>query len=80
MLKTCRFDDPEFVQCSTQSISGMVKALAEGVKLFEDPVKIDPLLIPIERIFSPSGPVNIDASLKNVNITGMHAAVVKESR
>lgn len=58
----------------------MVKALADGVQLFDEPIRIDPLEIPIERIFSPSGPVNIDASLKNIKITGMHDAVVKESR
>lgn len=58
----------------------MMKALAEGVKLFENPIRIDPLLVPYERILSPSGPVNIDASLKNINITGMHEAVIKESK
>lgn len=80
-LKTCKFSDKDsdFDKCSTESIAGLFKNLAVGIKGLDRPSKIEPMLIPVMRLLTSTGPVSINASLTDCKVTGFGNAIVKES-
>uniref|UniRef100_A0A336MJ95 CSON002346 protein n=1 Tax=Culicoides sonorensis TaxID=179676 RepID=A0A336MJ95_CULSO len=78
-LKTCRFSDPEFIKCSTESVQGLFDELVPGIEGLEEVGTIDPLKLGKIRILQGDGPVSVNASLSKVTVTGFGAVKIVEN-
>ncbi|KAJ2950151.1 hypothetical protein O0L34_g11503 [Tuta absoluta] len=77
-VKTCLKSDPEFDECSRQAVQMLFDALGPGLPEIGLP-PLDPLKIPKIRILQGDGPVNVNAALDNVIVTGFGKSEVLES-
>ncbi|KAI8422678.1 hypothetical protein MSG28_006449 [Choristoneura fumiferana] len=68
-VKTCFKSDPEFDDCSRQAVQQLFNALGPGLPEI-GMAPLDPLNIPKIRILQGEGPVNVNAALDNVTVTG----------
>ncbi|XP_004929462.1 circadian clock-controlled protein-like [Bombyx mandarina] len=68
-VKTCLKSDPEFDDCSRDAVQKLFDALGPGLPEIGMP-PLDPLNIPKIRILQGEGPVNVNAALDNVTVTG----------
>lgn len=68
-VQTCLKSDPDFDDCSTEAVQKLFIALGPGLPEIDLP-PIDPLNIPKIRILQGEGPVNVNAALDNVLVTG----------
>ncbi|XP_040174514.1 protein takeout-like [Anopheles arabiensis] len=75
-IKTCRFDQPDFVDCSTESVQGLFDKLVTGIEGLEHVGTIDPMKISKIRILQGDGPVSVNASLSKVVVTGFASTKV----
>uniref|UniRef100_A0A182W486 Protein takeout n=1 Tax=Anopheles minimus TaxID=112268 RepID=A0A182W486_9DIPT len=75
-IKTCRFDQPNFVDCSTESVQGLFDKLVTGIEGLEHVGTIDPMKISKIRILQGDGPVSVNASLSKVVVTGFASTKV----
>uniref|UniRef100_A0A182IM11 Uncharacterized protein n=1 Tax=Anopheles atroparvus TaxID=41427 RepID=A0A182IM11_ANOAO len=75
-IKTCRFDDPKFIACSTDSVQGLFDKLVTGIEGLEHVGTIDPMKISKIRILQGDGPVSVNASLSKVVVTGFSSTKV----
>ncbi|RVE52967.1 hypothetical protein evm_002444 [Chilo suppressalis] len=68
-VKTCTRSDPEFEECSRTAVQQLFSALGPGrPEIGMQP--LDPLKIPKIRILQGEGPVNVNAALDDVTVTG----------
>lgn len=68
-VKTCFKSDAEFDDCSKTAVQQLFNALGPGLpEIGMEP--LDPLKIPKIRILQGDGPVNVNAALDNVTVTG----------
>ncbi|CAK1600798.1 unnamed protein product [Parnassius mnemosyne] len=74
-VKTCYKSDPEFDDCSKEAVQQLFKALGPGLPEI-GMVALDPLKIPKIRILQGEGPVNVNAALDDVIVTGFGATEV----
>lgn len=79
-LQTCQIKDPNFVECSTESIQKLFRKLVTGVEGLAEVETIDPMKLAKIKIFSGDGPVSINSSLSKSVVTGFANAHVKRSR
>ncbi|CAB3223218.1 unnamed protein product [Arctia plantaginis] len=79
-VKTCFRKDPEFDDCSRQAVQQLFNALGPGLpEIGVEP--LDPLKIPKIRILQgDDGPVNVNAALDHVTVTGFGKTEVLSSR
>ncbi|XP_047530287.1 uncharacterized protein LOC125066298 [Vanessa atalanta] len=68
-VQTCLKSDPDFEDCSKDAVQQLFNALGPGLPEIDLP-PIDPLNIPKIRILQGDGPVNVNAALDNVVVTG----------
>ncbi|KAL0881075.1 hypothetical protein ABMA27_002203 [Loxostege sticticalis] len=68
-VKTCLKSDPEFDECSRDAVQQLFVALGPGLPEIDMP-PLDPLKIPKIRILQGEGPVNVNAALDDVTVTG----------
>lgn len=68
-VKTCFKKDPEFEDCSKEAVQNLFNALGPGLPEIDIPT-LEPLHIPKIRILQGDGPVNVNAALDDVVITG----------
>ncbi|XP_053612600.1 circadian clock-controlled protein daywake-like [Plodia interpunctella] len=68
-IKTCLKSDPEFDDCSRDAVQSLFNALGPGLPEIGLP-PLDPLKIPKIRILQGEGPVNVNAALDDVTVTG----------
>ncbi|CAH2108488.1 unnamed protein product [Euphydryas editha] len=68
-VQTCLKSDPDFEDCSKVAVQQLFNALGPGLPEIDLP-PIDPLNIPKIRILQGDGPVNVNAALDNVVVTG----------
>ncbi|XP_013136879.1 PREDICTED: circadian clock-controlled protein-like [Papilio polytes] len=68
-VKTCFKSDPEFDDCSKQAVQQLFNALGPGLPEI-GMVPLDPLKIPKIRILQGDGPVNVNAALDDVIVSG----------
>ncbi|XP_023954809.2 uncharacterized protein LOC112058318 [Bicyclus anynana] len=68
-IRTCFKGDPEFDDCSKDAVQNLFNALGPGLPEIDLP-SLDPLNIPQIRILQGDGPVNVNAALDNVVVTG----------
>ncbi|KOB78475.1 Takeout/JHBP like protein [Operophtera brumata] len=68
-VKTCSKSDPEFDDCSREAVQNIFNALGPGLPEI-DMAPLDPLKIPKIRILQGDGPVNVNAALDDVTVTG----------
>ncbi|XP_077283602.1 protein takeout-like [Arctopsyche grandis] len=74
-IKTCYKKDPKFGECSRVAVQGIFDKLKEGLpEIGIDP--LDPLKISKIRILQGDGPVNVNAALDDVTVTGFGATQV----
>ncbi|XP_072938877.1 circadian clock-controlled protein daywake-like [Epargyreus clarus] len=78
-VKTCLKSDPEFDDCSKQAVQQLFDALGPGLPEIDLPA-LDPLNIPKIRILQGDGPVNVNAALDNVIVTGFGHTQVLQSQ
>ncbi|XP_041988012.1 uncharacterized protein LOC121739585 isoform X2 [Aricia agestis] len=78
-IKTCLKSDPNFDDCSKESVQRLFNALGPGLPDINLP-PIDPLNIPKIRILQGEGPVNVNAALENVVVTGFGKTEVISSQ
>ncbi|KAG7306069.1 hypothetical protein JYU34_008650 [Plutella xylostella] len=78
-VKTCVRRDPEFEDCSKQAVQQLFDALGPGLPEIDLP-KLDPLKIPKIRILQGEGPVNVNAALDDVIVTGFGKTEVQLSQ
>jgi len=68
-VKTCPIDKPNFINCSTHAVQLLFDRIPSGVpEIGLEP--LDPLKVPIIKILQGVGPVNVNASLTDVTVTG----------
>lgn len=79
-MKTCKFSDIDFFKCSTTSVQGLFDQLAKGIDGLVGLETIDPMKIDRIRILQGEGPVSVNASLKNVKVTGFSKTNVMENQ
>lgn len=68
-VKTCLKSDPEFDECSRTAVQQLFNALGPGLPEIGVP-PLDPLKIPKIRILQGDGPVNVNAALDDVTVSG----------
>ncbi|XP_026762157.2 circadian clock-controlled protein daywake-like [Galleria mellonella] len=68
-IQTCLKSDPDFDECSRQSVQKLFHALGPGLPEIDVP-PLDPMKIPKIRILQGDGPVNVNAALDDVTVTG----------
>ncbi|XP_059055436.1 circadian clock-controlled protein daywake-like [Achroia grisella] len=68
-IQTCLKSDPDFDDCSRQSVQKLFDALGPGLPEIDMP-PLDPMKIPKIRILQGDGPVNVNAALDDVTVTG----------
>ncbi|XP_028157583.1 circadian clock-controlled protein-like [Ostrinia furnacalis] len=68
-VRTCLKSDPEFDECSRNAVQHLFSALGPGLPEIDMP-PLDPLKIPKIRILQGEGPVNVNAALDDVTVTG----------
>lgn len=78
-LKTCNFADKDFFKCSTTSVQGLFDQLGKGIEGLQGLETIDPMKIDRIKILQGEGPVSVNASLKNVKVTGFSKTNVIEN-
>ncbi|OWR42075.1 hypothetical protein KGM_202005 [Danaus plexippus plexippus] len=78
-INTCMKSDPDFDDCSRDAVQQLFNALGPGLPEIDLP-PIDPLNIPKLRILQGEGPVNINAALDNVVVTGFGKTEVLHSQ
>lgn len=80
-LKTCNFADKDFIKCSTTSVQGLFDQLGKGIEGLQGLETIDPMKIDRIKILSGlDAPVSVNASLKNVKVTGFSKTQVVENQ
>lgn len=79
-LRTCKFSDPEFTKCSTDSVQGLFTKLATGIDGLSNFETIDPLKINKIKILQGEGPVSVNASLSKVTVLGFSKTKVIQSK
>lgn len=62
------------------SVQGLFSKLAHGIEGLQGLDTIDPMMIDRIRILQGEGPVSVNASLKNVKVTGFSKTDVVENR
>ncbi|XP_026732537.1 circadian clock-controlled protein-like isoform X1 [Trichoplusia ni] len=78
-VKTCYKRDPEFEDCSREAVQQLFNALGPGLRdIGMQP--LDPLKIPKIRILQGEGPVNVNAALDDVTVTGFGKTEVLSSQ
>ncbi|XP_047513300.1 circadian clock-controlled protein daywake-like [Pieris napi] len=68
-VKTCSLSDPDFDDCSKTAVQLLFNALGPGLPEIDLP-PLDPLKIPKIRILQGDGPVNVNAALDDVTVSG----------
>ncbi|KAG6450672.1 hypothetical protein O3G_MSEX006716 [Manduca sexta] len=68
-VKTCLKSDPDFEDCSRVAVQQLFNALGPGLPEIGLP-PLDPLKIPKIRILQGDGPVNVNAALDDVTVSG----------
>ncbi|KAL4702242.1 hypothetical protein ACJJTC_005781 [Scirpophaga incertulas] len=68
-VKTCTRSDPSFDDCSREAVQNLFIALGPGIPSI-GMRPLDPLMIPKIRILQGDGPVNVNAALDDVTVTG----------
>ncbi|KAM3963654.1 protein takeout [Aphomia sociella] len=68
-IQTCMRSDPDFDDCSKQAVQKLFDALGPGLPEIDMP-PLDPMKIPKIRILQGDGPVNVNAALDDVTVTG----------
>jgi hypothetical protein len=79
-LKSCKFTDPDFTQCSTDSVQGLFDQLSKGVAGLEGLETTDPMKIDRIRILQGEGPVSVNASLSKIKVTGFAQTKVVQNQ
>lgn len=79
-LSTCKFSMENFTNCSTFSVQGLFDQLAKGIEGLQGLETTDPMKIDRIRILQGEGPVSVNASLKNVKVTGFSKTKVVENQ
>ncbi|XP_045494943.1 circadian clock-controlled protein daywake-like [Colias croceus] len=74
-VKTCSLSDPDFDDCSQEAVQSLFNALGPGLPEIDLP-SLDPLKIPKIRILQGEGPVNVNAALDDVIVTGFGKTIV----
>lgn len=78
-VKTCARTDPDFEDCSRDAVQQLFNALGPGLPEI-GLESLDPLKIPKIRILQGDGPVNVNAALDNVTVTGFGKTEVLSSK
>lgn len=70
-LNTCSSKDPHFINCHLQSIQSLFANVFNGNYKVKGIESIEPYKLDKVQILQGSGPVSVDASLKNVDLFGL---------